>query len=81
MIYIEKEGLSDDINQKIIAIRKSDTWKAIEEDNTEAIRNVFNNEFPKNEVKKVLIHEQHGLCLNRYIKKSIPFPYNGGFPS
>lgn len=62
MIYIEKEGLSDDINQKIIAIRKSDTWKAIEEDNTEAIRNVFNNEFPKNDVKEVLIHEQHGLC-------------------
>lgn len=62
MLYIEKEGLSDDINQKIIAIRKSDAWKAIEEDNTEAIRNVFNNEFPKNDVKKVLIHEQHGLC-------------------
>lgn len=62
MIYIEKEGLSDDINQKIIAIRKSDNWKAIEEDNTEAIRNVFNNEFPKNDVKEVLIHEQHGLC-------------------
>lgn len=62
MIYIEKKGLSDGLNQKIIEIRKSDTWKAIEEDDTEAIRNVFNNDFPKNEVKKVLIHEQHGLC-------------------
>lgn len=62
MIYIEKEELSDDLKQKIIEIRKSDTWKEIEENNTEAIRNVFNNEFPKNEVKETLIHEQHGLC-------------------
>lgn len=62
MIYIEKEGLSDDLNRKIIEIRKSDAWKGIEENNTEAIRNVFDNDFPKNEVKAVLIHEQKGLC-------------------
>ena len=62
MIYIEKEGLSDDLNQKIIEIRKSDAWKHIDGDNVESIRHVFDSEFPKSEVKAVLIHEQRGLC-------------------
>lgn len=62
MIYIKKEGLSDELNRKIIEIRKSNLWKRIEEDNTEAIRHIFNNEFPKDDVKKTLIHEQKGLC-------------------
>lgn len=62
MIYIRKEGLTDDLNQRIIKIRKNDVWKSIEESNTESIRQVFDNEFPKNEVKAVLIHEQRGLC-------------------
>lgn len=62
MIYIEKEGLSDGLNQKIIEIRKSDVWKRIEDDDTEAVRLVFDNEFPKNDVKGILIHEQRGLC-------------------
>ena len=62
MIYIEKEGLSDDLNRQIIEIRKSDAWKHIKKDNAESIRQVFDNEFPKNEVKAVLIHEQRGLC-------------------
>ena len=62
MIYIQKEGLSDDLKQKIIEIRKSDAWKRIKEGDTEAIRQVFDNEFPKNDVKAVLIHEQRGLC-------------------
>lgn len=30
MIYIEKNGLPDDLNQKIIGIRKSDAWKHME---------------------------------------------------
>jgi hypothetical protein len=29
MIYIKKEGLSDEINRKIIEIRKSDKWNDI----------------------------------------------------
>lgn len=62
MVYIEKEGLSDELNRKIIEIRKSDAWKNIEEDHTESIRQVFDNEFPKNDVKAVLIHEQRGIC-------------------
>lgn len=62
MIYIQKEGLSDDLNRKIIEIRKSETWKNIERDNEESIRQVFDNEFPKSEVKAVLIREQRGLC-------------------
>lgn len=62
MIYIQKEGLSDDLNRKIIEIRKSETWKNIEEDNAETIRQVFDNGFPKSEVKAVLIREQRGLC-------------------
>ena len=62
MIYIEKEGLPDDLNRKIIEIRKSDAWKNIDENDTESIRQVFDNEFPKKNVKTVLIHEQKGLC-------------------
>lgn len=62
MVYIEKEGLSDELNQKIIEIRKSNEWKNIEDEDTESIRQVFDNEFPKNDVKAVLIHEQRGLC-------------------
>ena len=62
MIYIEKEGLSDNLNRKIIEIRKSDVWKQTAEDNTESIRQVFDNQFPKSEVKAHLIHEQRGLC-------------------
>lgn len=62
MIYIQKEGLSDDLNRKIIEVRKSEAWKNIEEDNAESIRQVFDNEFPKSEVKAVLIREQRGLC-------------------
>lgn len=62
MVYIEKEGLSDELNRKIIEIRKSDAWKNIEADNTDSIRRVFDDEFPKSEVKEVLIREQRGLC-------------------
>ena len=62
MIYIDKEGLSDDLKRKIIEIRKSDTWKRISDDDTGAIRQVFDNEFPKNDVKEILIKEQRGLC-------------------
>ncbi|MCI8318293.1 MAG: TIGR02646 family protein [Lachnospiraceae bacterium] len=62
MIFIEKEGLSSSVKERIIGIRKSEAWKAIEEGNTTAIRNIFNNDFPKDEVKRILIHEQHGLC-------------------
>ena len=62
MLYIEKEGLADGINRKIIEIRKSEEWKEIKEDDTEAIRRVFDTDFPKNEVKETLLHEQHGIC-------------------
>lgn len=62
MIYIAKEGLSDNLNRKIIEIRKSDAWKMISKSDTEAIRNVFDYDFPKNDVKATLVHEQHGLC-------------------
>lgn len=62
MIYIEKEGLSAELGRKIIEIRKSDLWKSIEKDNTNAVRQVFDQVFPKNDIKAVLIHEQKGLC-------------------
>ena len=62
MLYIEKEGLSNDINRKIIELSKSEEWKSIGEDDTTAIRNAFDNDFPKNEVKEILLHEQHGIC-------------------
>lgn len=62
MILIEKEGLSDELNRRIIEIRKSDKWKNTEDDNTDAIRQIFEDDFPKNEVKSVLIREQKGLC-------------------
>lgn len=62
MIYIEKEGLSSAVEKSIIEIHKSGRWKAIDEGDTDAIRDVFDNVFPKNEVKQVLVHEQHGIC-------------------
>ena len=62
MLYIEKEGLPDDINRKIIELRKSEEWKNIKEDDTEAVRRVFDTDFPKNDVKEILLHEQHGIC-------------------
>lgn len=62
MIFIEKEGLPSSVDERIIGIRKSKAWKEIKDSDTAAIRNVFNNEFPKEEVKRILIHEQHGLC-------------------
>lgn len=62
MLYIKKEGLPNDINRRIIELSKSGEWRSISEDDTVAIRHVFDYEFPKNDVKKVLIHEQHGIC-------------------
>lgn len=62
MLYIEKEGLPDDVNRKIIGLSKSEEWKNISEGDTTAIRNAFNSDFPKNEVKEILLHEQHGIC-------------------
>ena len=60
MLYIKKEGLPNDINSKIIELSKSGKWKSISEEDTTAIRNAFDNDFPKNEVKEILLHEQHG---------------------
>lgn len=62
MLYIAKEGLPDDINEKIIELRKSEEWKNIREDDTDAIRRVFDTVFPKNDVKEILLCEQHGIC-------------------
>lgn len=62
MLYIEKEGLPNDVNRKIIELSKSEEWKSISEDDITAIRHVFDNGFPKNEVKEILLHEQHGIC-------------------
>jgi len=62
MIYVQKEGLPSSIEQEIIEIRKSANWKSIEEEDTDAIRNVFDNIFPKDRVKQILVYEQHGLC-------------------
>lgn len=62
MVYIKKEGLPKEINSRIIELRKSEEWKNITENDTEAIRSEFDNSFPKNDVKKILLHEQHGIC-------------------
>lgn len=62
MVYIEKERLPDGVKRKIIEIRKSESWKNIENNSTESIRRVFDDEFPKNDVKVCLIYEQRGLC-------------------
>ncbi|HBZ64546.1 MAG TPA: TIGR02646 family protein [Lachnospiraceae bacterium] len=62
MLYIVKEGLPNDVNRKIIELRKSEEWKSIKEGDTEAIRRVFDTNFPKNDVKEILLREQHGIC-------------------
>ena len=62
MLYIEKEGLPKDVSSRIIELSKSEEWKNIDKNDTVAICRVFDNEFPKNEVKNILLHEQHGIC-------------------
>lgn len=62
MLYIKKEGLPNDVNRRIIELSKSEGWRKLSEGDTAAIRRVFDYDFPKNDVKKVLIHEQHGIC-------------------
>ncbi len=62
MIYIKKEGLPDNLKSQIIELQKNNEWKNIQENDTESIRHIFDDEFPKNDIKKVLIHEQKGLC-------------------
>ena len=58
MVLIQKEGLPDRLKGEIIRIRKSEAWKQLEEGQTEAIRQIFDHNFPKNVVKEVLIREQ-----------------------
>lgn len=62
MLYIEKQGLPKDIREKIIGLRKGEEWKNIEENDTKSIRDIFDTVFPKNEVKEILVREQHGIC-------------------
>ena len=62
MLYIEKDGLPKEIRSKIIELSKSEKWKNIDKNDTESIRRVFDDDFPKNEVKEILLHEQHGIC-------------------
>lgn len=63
MIYIKKEGLNDpSLTEKIINIQKSSEWRSISGLDTGKIRSVFDNSFPKAEVKALLIREQKGLC-------------------
>lgn len=62
MLYIEKEGLPKDVSSKIIELSKSEKWKNIDENDTDAIRRVFDDDFPKNAIKEILLHEQHGIC-------------------
>ena len=57
MLYIEKEGLPNDINRKIIELSKSEEWKNISEDDATAIRNAFDNDFlmiDKSDTEKAL---------------------------
>ena len=62
MIHIEKEGLPQNVKEKIIRLSKSNEWKLVPDDDAKAIRHFFNDVFPKEDVKRVLVHEQHGIC-------------------
>lgn len=62
MLYIEKEELPNNINREIIQLYKSDEWKNIDENDTSAIRQFFDSYFPKNDIKEILLREQHGIC-------------------
>lgn len=62
MLYIQKEGLPKDVKGKIIELSKSEGWKNVDENDTDAIRKIFDDSFPKSQVKETLLHEQHGLC-------------------
>ena len=62
MIYIEKQGIPKRLSRVIINIRKSDAWNTILENDVKAVRGVFDNEFPKNALKEIIVREQKGLC-------------------
>ena len=62
MLYIEKEGLPDAVNRKIIELSKRKECKNFSEHDTTAVRNTIDNAFPKNGVQDNLLHEQHGIC-------------------
>ncbi|MCI6655044.1 MAG: hypothetical protein MSH21_07320 [Clostridium sp.] len=65
MLYIEKEGLPNDINRKIIELSKSEEWKSIGEDDTTAIRNAFDNAFPKNGVQIYYFRKHYNSLIRR----------------
>lgn len=62
MIYISKMGISDELQEEIIKLQKNSEWISILESDTNAIRSFFDDEFPKEKMKRALIAEQHGLC-------------------
>lgn len=61
MLYIKKLYPLPDVIDKINEIKRSDEWKRIPEDDTNAIRDQFNL-ISKSSLRYTLIKEQHGLC-------------------
>lgn len=61
MLYISKGNAPVDVQHRVSEIKSSAEWKAIEERNTKAIRNKF-EELPKESIRESLLAEQHYLC-------------------
>lgn len=62
MIYIEKFSPTHAVQQKLIELRTSITWKNISENDTDALRIYFDSYAPKEELRQQLWKNQHGLC-------------------
>lgn len=61
MIYIKKQICSKELQESINKIKHSEIWKNAEDENTSLLRNCFDS-LDKEEIKRMLLAEQHGLC-------------------
>ena len=61
MLYIKKNSPPSEMVRKVSEIKSSQEWKEIEEGNTKAVRDAF-EQLPKDVIRASLLDEQHYLC-------------------
>ena len=61
MMYIKKKTPPQAVRKAVAAIKRSQDWKSIPEDDTKAIRDQFDL-LPKSEIRDALLEEQHYIC-------------------
>ena len=61
MIYIRKKPCSKKLRDSINSVKRLDDWKSATDENTSLLRQCFDL-LDKDEIKRTLIEEQHGIC-------------------